>query len=193
MTLTPDLWPLNCQRINTLSEHPVCQNPLWWRQGADRTHTWAHTLLAGRRSAPTQTGHPRRHPDPETAGPAAVPAAPWPSTPPCPRSGGARARVLADAASLSGDCRVQTGVSRWAREAITKNHRVGGPDSGHLLLAVLEAGRQGLELADLTPGEDFPSGLRTAALLTGHSVSSGASFSANRAPTPSWGHPRDLS
>ena len=89
MTLTPDLWPLNCQRINTLSEDPVCQNPLWWQQGADSTHTWVHTLLHGRRSAPTQTGHPRRHPDPESAGPAAVPAAPWPSTPPCPRRGGA--------------------------------------------------------------------------------------------------------
>ena len=88
MTLTPDLWPLNCQRINTLSEDPVCQNPLWWQQGADSTHTWVHTLLRGRRSAPTQTGHPRRHPDPESAGPAAVPAAPWPSTPPCPRRGG---------------------------------------------------------------------------------------------------------
>ena len=82
---------------------------------------------------------------------------------------------------------VETGVSSWARAALTKNPRVGGLDSGRLLHAALEAEHQGLGLADWTPGEDLPSGLQTAALLTGHSVSSGASSSASRALTPSRG------
>ena len=80
---------------------------------------------------------------------------------------------------------VETGVSSWAQAALTKNHRVGGLDSGRLLLAALEAEHQGLGLADSTPGGNLPSGLQTAALLTGHSVSSGASSSASRALTPS--------
>lgn len=132
MTLTPDLRPLNCQRINTLSEDPVCQNPLRWQRSGQHTHVGAHappwTSLG---TYPNWT--PATTPRSRVGGPRSGPCRSLALHPAMsPEGGGAQARVLADAASLSGDCRVQTGVSRWAQEAITKNHRVGGPDSGHL-------------------------------------------------------------
>ena len=58
VTLTADFWPLNCKRINTPPEAPVCQNPSWWRQGV---HTPSVDLARHLQKLDT----PRRHPDPD--------------------------------------------------------------------------------------------------------------------------------